>query len=131
LVILNNSANVSKADIAPLSRSGNWEPLFVSGKEGFRFEPGHDNQLSIELPPLSVLVLQNMNPIQTNSKSSGDLQLTASRSGSIDDRWEISADAPVDQVPSIAFGVRQREPPTTSFLVRLIRRPIEYSRRGT
>ena len=116
LVILNNSANVSKADIAPLSRLGNWEPLFVSGMEGFRFEPGHHNQLSIELPPLSVLVLQNMNPIQTNSKSSGDLQLTASRSGSIDDRWEISADAPVDQVPSIAFGVRAKGTADYKFL---------------
>lgn len=116
LVLLNNSAEGRRATIKTFSSSENWERLFASGKGEFGLSVGPDSQLSLELPPLSALVLRNLHPIEAGSESPGELRLTANRHSEIDDRWEISADVAQDQVVSIAFGVRAKGTDDYKFL---------------
>jgi glycosidase len=108
LVILNNSAEKRRADIKTFSSSGDWERLFACGEGEFGLSAGLNGQLSIELPPLSVLVLRNAHPISASAEPPGEFRLTASRTSEIDDRWEIRAEMAQDQVASIAFGVRAK-----------------------
>jgi len=116
LVIFNSSEGIRKADIKTFSRSGNWERVFASGKKGFDFGPGPDNQLSIELPPVSTLVLRNSQPIKSSAEPLGELRLTANRNSEIDDRWEIRAELAPEQVTSISFGVRTKGASDYKFL---------------
>jgi glycosidase len=116
LVILNNSMEAQTADVKTSSISGDWQRVFASGKEGFRFEAGRDDdKLSIELPPLSVLVLRNRHPLQPGP-SPADLRLTVNRTGEIDDRWHIQADVESNDIPAIAFGVRVKGSADYQFL---------------
>jgi glycosidase len=108
LVVFNNCGETRKAEIKTLSPSGNWERLFASAPEGFNFAPGADNQLFVELPPVSALVLRNPRPIEEGVPQLSELRLEAKRSSEIDDRWEIRADLVPDRVASIAFGVRAK-----------------------
>lgn len=108
LVALNNSPELATAEIQTLSTSHQWEPLFASTKEGSRFEALRDGKLSIELPPLSVLVLQNSRPLEPASGASPQLKVTVNRTSEIDDRWQIQAEPGKDEVVSIAFGVRTK-----------------------
>lgn len=115
LVILNNSAETRKADIQTSSTSVEWKRLFASGSEELRFGPGPGNQVSIELPPMSVLVLQDSGPIEASAEPN-DLRLTVNRTGEIDDRWHIRADVGSNHVLSIAFGVRTKGATDYKFL---------------
>jgi glycosidase len=108
LVVFNNSGETRKADIETFSPSGNWERLFASVPEGFNFASGPENQVSVELPPFSTLVLRNPRPIEESAQQLSELRLEANRNSEIDDRWEIRADLAPDQVASIAFGVRAK-----------------------
>ena len=116
LAVFNNSGETRKADIKTFSLSGNWERLFASVPEGFRFVPGPENQLSVELPPFSALVLRNPQPIEESRQQISELRLEAKRNSEIDDRWEIRADLAPDQVASIAFGVRAKGEDDYQFL---------------
>jgi alpha-amylase len=116
LVALNNSPELAKAEIQSLSTSHQWEPVFASPKEGFRFESLQERKLSIELPPLSVLVLRNLRPIEPSSGATPLLQLTVNRTSEIDDRWRIEANPGKDEVVSIAFGVRAKGTADYQFL---------------
>ena len=116
LVALNNSAELGKAEIQTLSSSPDWEPLFASSKEGIRFHSVPGGKLSVELPPLSVLVLENARAIEASSEPPPELRLTVNRTSEIDDRWQIRADAAQDEVLSIAFGVRAKGSTDYKFL---------------
>jgi glycosidase len=116
LVILNNSPERVTAEIQSLSMSQQWEQLFASSKEGFRVEPLQEGKLSVELPPLSVLVLRNSRPIEPPSGAPPQLQLTVNRTSEIDDRWQVQADPGKDQVVSVAFGVRVKGSADYQFL---------------
>ena len=116
LVVFNNSGEARKADIKTFSPSGNWERLYASAAEGVHFTPGPDNQLSLELPPSSALVLRNPQPIEAGAQKLGELRLEANRTSEIDDRWEIKAELAPDQVASVAFGVRARGDSDYKFL---------------
>lgn len=82
--------------------------MFASAPEGFSFAPGPENQLSVELPPISALVLRNPRPIEEITRHVSELRLEANRTGAIDDRWEVRVDLAPPQVASIAFGVRAK-----------------------
>jgi glycosidase len=116
LVALNNSPELAAAEIQTLSISQRWEPLFASTKEGFRFEALPEGKLSIELPPLSVLVLRNSQPLEPGPEAPPQLKLAVNRTSEIDDRWQIQADPGKDQVVSIAFGVRAKGSTDYQFL---------------
>jgi glycosidase len=116
LVVLNNSPERATAEIQTLSTSDHWEPLFTSSKEGLRFEALQEGKLSVELPPLSVLVLRNSRPIAPRSGAAPQLQVTVNRTSEIDDRWQIQADPGKDQVVLIAFGVRAKGSADYQFL---------------
>jgi glycosidase len=116
LVAFNNSPALATAEIQSLSTSPQWEPLFASTKEGLRFEPLQEGKVSIELPPLSVLVLRDSRPLEPDSGAPPELKLTVSRTSEIDDRWQIQADPGKDQVVSIAFGVRAKGSADYQFL---------------
>jgi hypothetical protein len=116
LVALNNSPELATAEIQTLSTSQQWEPLFASTKEGSRFEALRDGKLSIELPPLSVLVLQNSRPLEPASAGSPQLKVTVNRTSEIDDRWQIQVDPGKDEAVSIAFGVRAKGSADYEFL---------------
>jgi Alpha amylase, C-terminal all-beta domain len=116
LVVFNNSGEARKADIKTFSLSGNWERLFASAAEGIHFAPGPDNQLSLELPPFSTLVLRNPRPIEADTQKLSEMRLEANRTSEIDDRWEIRAELAPDQVASVAFGVRAKGDSDYTFL---------------
>jgi hypothetical protein len=116
LVALNNSPELATAEIQTLSTSHQWEPVFASTKEGFRFAPLQARKLSIELPPLSVMVLRNSRPIEPGAGATPQLQLTVNRTSEIDDRWRIEANPGKDEVVSIAFGVRAKGTADYQFL---------------
>jgi glycosidase len=116
LVILNSSSERRKGDINTSSDSKSWERLYASSKEGFDLTFGPGNQLSVELPPLSSIVLQNPRPIEASSDVHSEVRLTASPNSEIDDRWEIKADIAPDQLTSIAFGVRPKGTADYKFL---------------
>jgi glycosidase len=116
LVAFNNSGETRKADIQTFAPSGNWERLFASIVEGIHFTPGPENQLSLELPPFSTLVLRNSRPIDAGTQKLSELRLEASRTSEIDGRWEIRAELPPDQVASVAFGVRAKGDSDYKFL---------------
>ena len=108
LAVFNNSGEPRKADIKTLSPQGNWERVFASAPEGFSFASGPENQLSVELPPISALILRNPRPIEETTRHVSELRLEANRTGAIDDRWEVKADLAPPQVASVAFGVRAK-----------------------
>jgi len=108
LVVFNNAGEARKADIATFSSPENWQRLFASPSEGFQFGPGGDNKLSVELPPLSCLVLRNLDPIRESDHQPGTLRLEANRNSELDGRWEVKATLAPDQVASVAFAVRAK-----------------------
>jgi glycosidase len=116
LVALNNSSEHARAEIQSLSTSEQWQQLFASSKEGLRIDPLPGGKLSLELPPLSVLVLRNSQPIEPSSEATPQVRLTVNRSGEIDDRWQIQAEPGKDEVVSIAFGVRVKGSDDYKFL---------------
>lgn len=116
LIVFNNSGETRKADIKTFSPPGSWERLFASAPGGFNFAPGPENQVSVELPPFSTLVLRNPRPIEESAQQLSELRLEANRNSEIDDRWEIRAELAPDQVASIAFGVRAKGEKDYKFL---------------
>ena len=70
----------------------------------------------MELTPWSSLVLRNPQPIEAGTKPLGEVHLEASRTGEIDDRWEIKAEPASDKVISVAFGVRVKGETNYKFL---------------
>jgi hypothetical protein len=106
LVVLNSATESRLADIPVYSAAGNWERLYASVEKGVNFGPGPKNQLNVELPPLSALVLRNPQSIESSGKPLESLSLKAMDSDEIDDRWEIRAET-IDPRPlSVSFGVR-------------------------
>jgi glycosidase len=116
LVVFNNSAETHKANIKVFSSAGNWERVFDSGAKGTSFGPGPDNELSIELPPWSTLVLRNPQPIEPGTEQPGGLRLEANRNSEVDERWEVKAEASSEKVMSVAFGVRTKGETNYKFL---------------
>jgi glycosidase len=116
LVVFNNSAETQKVDVKVLSAAGNWERIYAAGAKDIRFGPGPDNQISIELGALSVLVLRNPHPIEAGPEQLGGLQLTAARTSELEDRWEIKAEVISGVLPSVAFGVRAKGETEYKFL---------------
>ncbi len=116
LVVFNNSGEKRAANIKTFSAPENWEPLFASRTEGFTFSPGPANQLSVQLPPISAVVLRSPSPIESSPQQLSALRLVASRSSKIDDRWEVRAELAADQIVSIAFGVRAKGEQNYKFL---------------
>jgi glycosidase len=116
LVVFNNSGEKREANIKTFSTPDKWEPLFASPPEGFTFGPGPDNQLSVQLPPTSTVVLRSPRPIEPVSQPLSEVRLVASRSSEIDDRWEIRVELGSDQIASVAFGVRAKGEPDYKFL---------------
>ncbi|MGA8658330.1 MAG: alpha-amylase family glycosyl hydrolase [Chthoniobacterales bacterium] len=106
LVMLNNATEPRKADIPVYSAAGNWECLYRSTEKGINFGPGPKNQLTIELAPLSVLVLRNPQPIESSGKPIDSLSLKAIQSDEIDDRWEVRAETMDPRPLSVSFAVR-------------------------
>lgn len=106
LVVLNNATEPRTADIPVYSAAGNWERLYASAEKGINFGPGPKNQLTIELAPLSVLVLRNPQPIEPGGKPFEPLSLRATESDEIDDRWEIRAETTDPRPLSVSFAVR-------------------------
>ena len=109
LIVYNNSPEAREATIKPLSSAENWERLFTSSSsDGFTFVSRPDNQLRVEVPPLSTLVLRNPEPIDADEQKLAELQVVANRTSEIDDRWEIRAELAPEQVASVAFGARAK-----------------------
>jgi glycosidase len=108
LVIYNNSTQTREATIKPVSSAQNWERLFASDSEGFNFVARADNQLLVQLPPLSALVLGNPQPIETDEQKPTELKVAANRGSELDGHWEIRAEIAPERVASIAFGARAK-----------------------
>ncbi len=108
LVVYNNSPETRQATIKPLSSAENWERVFASSSDGFTFVSQPDNQLQVQVPPLSTLVLRNPKPIEADEQRAAELKVIASRTSEIDDRWEIRAELAPEQVASVAFGARAK-----------------------
>jgi hypothetical protein len=106
LVVLNNATEPRRADIPVYSAAGNWERLYASVEKGVDFGPGPKNQLNVELPPLSTLVLRNPQLIESSGKPLESLSLKAMESDEVDDRWEIRAETTDPRPLSVSFGVR-------------------------
>jgi glycosidase len=106
LVVLNSATEARRADIPVYSPAGNWERLYASVEKGVNFGPGPKNQLNVELPPLSALVLRNPQSIESSGKPLESLSLKAMESDEIDDRWEIRAETADPRPLSVSFGVR-------------------------
>jgi alpha-amylase len=116
LVVLNNSTETRKANVKVLSAAGNWERIYATGSKEISFGPGPDNQISVALGALSVLVLHNAHPIEPGSEQLSALELTAARTSELEDRWEIKAEIASGVLPSIAFGVRAKGETEYKFL---------------
>jgi glycosidase len=116
LIAFNNSGETRKANIKTFSAPDQWKLLFASAPEGFTFGGGPENQLFIELPPISTLVLRSPQPIEGDAQPLSVLKLEATRSSEIDDRWELKAELGSDQVASVAFGVRTKGEKDYTFL---------------
>jgi glycosidase len=116
LVVYNNSVEPREATIKPVSSAENWERLFASHAEGFNFVSQPDKRLLVQLPPLSILVLGNPQPIEADEQKPPELKVVASRSSELDDHWEIRAELAPEQVASIAFGVRAKGESDYKFL---------------
>jgi glycosidase len=116
LVVYNNFPQAREATIKPVSSAQNWESLFASASEGFNFVSQPDNQLLVQLPPLSILVLRNPQPIEADEQKPTELRVVANRSSEIDDRWEIMAELVPESVASVAFGVRAKGGSNYKFL---------------
>ena len=116
LIVYNNSPEAREAIIKPISSAENWERLFASSSDGFTFVSQPDNQLRVEVPPLSTLVLRNPKPIEADEQKPAELQMVANRTSEIDDRWEIRAELAPVQVASVAFGARAKGESEYKFL---------------
>jgi hypothetical protein len=62
----------------------------------------------VELPPLSCLVLRNLDPIRESDHQPGTLRLEANRNSELDGRWEVKATLAPDQVATVAFSVQAK-----------------------
>ena len=118
LVLFNNSAESKTALIKAHSSNGNWEQIYssTSGDEiKFGQAASLSDRLAVTLPPISCVVLRNLNPIE-GTHSMGELRLEANRTSEIDERWEIKAEETADEIVSIAFGVRIKGETNYKFL---------------
>ena len=117
LVVFNNSGEKREANIKTFSAPEKLgtSVLFAALRDS-PFSGGPDNQLSVQLPPISVVVLRSPRPIEPGTQQLGELRLVANRSSEIDDRWEVRAELAADQIVSIAFGVRAKGEQNYKFL---------------
>jgi glycosidase len=116
LVVYNNAPEARGATIKLFSSAEKWELLFASSSGGFTFVSQPHDELHVQVPPLSALVLRNPKPIEAGEQGPVELQVVANRTGELDDRWEIRAELAPEQVASIAFGTRVKGESEYKFL---------------
>jgi alpha-amylase len=108
LVVLNNATEPHQGNIPISSPAGNWERAYATTEEGTRFASGPENQLTVTLPGLSVLVLRNPQSLEPDGNALAPLTLLVTRGSELDGRWELKVETNEARPLSVAFGVRTK-----------------------
>ncbi len=108
LVVLNNATEPRECPIDVGSPGGNWNQVYPRDGAKAQFVSAEDNQLSVRVPGLSALVLQNSQPLRPPEKAIQPLTLVVNRRSEIDGRWELKVETDEKRPLSVAFGVRPK-----------------------